>query len=175
MLDKLKRDYARSSKNKKTLIVMAIYRAGNELFYSNLNGVLKRPLMLLLKIAKFLFVEIPYGTELPFETKIGGGLQLDHAKGLIIHPSVVIGENCTIFHQVTIGENHHRLNHSVAPKIGDNVFIGAGAKVFGAIEIGSGTKIGANAVVTKSVPENSVVVGFNKLVTSTKTELRRND
>jgi serine acetyltransferase len=81
LLDKLKRDYARSSKNKKTLIVMAIYRAGNELFYSNLNGVLKRPLMLLLKIAKFLFVEIPYGTELPFETKIGGGLELDHAKG----------------------------------------------------------------------------------------------
>lgn len=73
--------------------------------------------------------------------------------GIIISGEAKIGKNCTIFHQVTIGTNGHGV-----PIIGDNVLIGAGAKILGPIKVGNGSKIGANVVVTKNIPENSVVV-----------------
>lgn len=76
-------------------------------------------------------------------------------KGIIIHPTAKIGRNVTILHQVTIGVRD--VNESAV--IGDNVFIGAGAKILGNIKIGNGAKIGANAVVIKDVPANATVVG----------------
>ena len=75
--------------------------------------------------------------------------------GIIIHPSAVIGANVTIMHQVTIGSRD--IDESAV--IGDDVFIGAGAKILGKIVIGNGAKIGANAVVIKDVPANATVVG----------------
>lgn len=73
--------------------------------------------------------------------------------GIIISGQAEIGANCTIFHQVTIGTNGKGV-----PKIGDNVTIGAGAKILGPISIGNNVSIGANAVVTENVPDNCVVV-----------------
>lgn len=67
--------------------------------------------------------------------------------------NAIIGSNCTIFHQVTIGEGK-----GGAPIIGDNVLIGAGAKIIGNVKIGSNSKIGVNAVVAHDVPENSIVI-----------------
>ena len=73
--------------------------------------------------------------------------------GIIISGEAEIGENCTIFHQVTIGTNGKGV-----PKIGDNVTIGAGAKVLGPIHIGNNVSIGANVVITENIPDNCIVV-----------------
>lgn len=73
--------------------------------------------------------------------------------GVFISPKAVIGKNCTIFQQVTIGQAHGE-----APVIGDNVFIGAGAKVIGGIHVGDNVKIGANCIVVEDIPDNSTVV-----------------
>ena len=76
--------------------------------------------------------------------------------GIIIASCAHIGRNCTIFHQVTIGNDNKDSNH--APTIGDNVVIYPGAKIVGKVKIGNNSVIGANAVVNYDVPENSLVV-----------------
>ncbi len=73
--------------------------------------------------------------------------------GIVVSHNAVIGKNATIFHQVTIGEGNNG-----APTIGDNVYIGAGAKIIGNIKIGNNVKIGANCVVFMDVPDNCTVV-----------------
>lgn len=74
--------------------------------------------------------------------------------GIIVSHNAVIGRNCTILHQVTIGEGKNGV-----PRIGNNVMIGAGAKVIGGIHIGNNVKIGAGCVVTKDIPDGATVVG----------------
>ncbi len=76
--------------------------------------------------------------------------------GIIISPDAHIGKNCTIFHQVTIGNDYSKLEN--APVIGDHVSIFPGAKIVGKVHVGNNCKIGANAVVVKDVPENSLVL-----------------
>ena len=79
--------------------------------------------------------------------------------GIFIASAAKIGKGCTVFQQVTIGINSLKDSKNYgAPTIGDNVYIGAGAKVIGNVTVGSNTRIGANAVVAKSCPENSLVV-----------------
>jgi serine O-acetyltransferase len=102
------------------------------------------------------FIEITTGISIPVECKIGRGLRIHHFGGIIFHPSAELGENCTIYHQVTIGDRGGRGN---AAKIGDNVTVGAGAKIIGEIEIGSNCIIGANAVIRESIPAGSVATG----------------
>ena len=87
---------------------------------------------------------------------IGPGLYIGHFGGIIVSSAAVIGENCNISHGVTIGAAGTRQRGGV-PRIGNNVYIGPGAKVFGRITIGNNVKIGANCVVHKDVPENAVV------------------
>lgn len=79
-----------------------------------------------------------------------------HLNGIIISYYAKIGDNCTIYQQVTIAQDEF----NNAPEIGDNVVIGAGAKLLGNIKIGNNVKIGANAVVVKNVPDNCTVVGI---------------
>ena len=93
------------------------------------------------------------GTHIGFGARFKSPPILPHGLyGIIVSHNATIGADCTIFHQVTIGEGK-----SGAPVIGDNVMIGAGAKIIGNVHIGSGSKIGANAVVVHDVPENAVV------------------
>ncbi|NMB88574.1 MAG: serine O-acetyltransferase [Chloroflexi bacterium] len=98
------------------------------------------------------------GIEIHPGAQIGHALFIDHGMGVVIGETAEIGRNVTLYHGVTLGgvslEKGKR-----HPTIEDNVVIGAGAKVLGAIHIGAGSRIGANAVVVKSVPPNSVVVG----------------
>ncbi len=79
--------------------------------------------------------------------------------GIFIAANAAVGEGCTIFHQVTIGSNTFKDSKGFgAPKIGDRVYIGAGAKIIGGITIGNDVRIGANAVVSRDVPDNATVV-----------------
>lgn len=84
--------------------------------------------------------------------------------GIIVSKNAIIGENVTIFHQVTIGEGK-----GGAPRIGDNCYIGAGAKIIGNIGVGDNVRIGANCVVVEDIPDNSTVVLEKPRV------IRRND
>ncbi|SMY07370.1 serine O-acetyltransferase [Flavimaricola marinus] len=94
--------------------------------------------------------------EIHLTTQIGGGLRIPHPNGIVIHPDSVIGPNCTIMAQVTLGSGRE---HGV-PRIGGHVDIGAGAKLLGPITVGDHAQIGANAVVTKDVPAGHVAVGI---------------
>lgn len=102
------------------------------------------------------YIEITTGISIPAEAKIGKGLLIHHFGGIVLHSNVVMGENCTLNYNVTIGTKSHS---DKAPKIGNNVEIGVGARVLGDITIGNNCQIGANAVVVKSVPDNCVVAG----------------
>lgn len=97
---------------------------------------------------------VKYGVFVSKEAKIGKKLIIGHYNGLVIGSGVEIGDNCTLYQQVTIGQNR---NHY--PKLGNNITVYAGAKIIGGITIGDNCKIGANAVVNKDVPANCTAVG----------------
>jgi serine acetyltransferase len=100
-----------------------------------------------------------YGIELPYTAQIGQGVIIEHQHGIVIHGNVVIGDNCIIRQGVTIGIRYmDRLTE--APVIGNNVNIGAGAKLLGKITIGDNVNIGANAVVISSFLSNNIVAGI---------------
>jgi serine O-acetyltransferase len=107
-------------------------------------------------VARHRFWSVVTGADIPLNCNIGGGLSIPHPNGIVIHPAAVIGVNCLIFQQVTIG---NRAGDGV-PKIGDHVDIGAGAKILGPIEVGSFARIGANAVIIKNVEVESVALGI---------------
>jgi len=99
------------------------------------------------------------GIEIHPGAKIGSGLFIDHGMGVVIGETAEVGNNVTMYHGVTLGGtgNEKGKRH---PTVGDNVTIGAGAKVLGNIYIASGTRIGANSVVLKNTSPNSTVVGI---------------
>ena len=99
------------------------------------------------------------GIEIHPGATIGKGLFIDHGTGVVIGETTIIGDNVTMFHGVTLGGTGNGKTKKRHPTIGDNVFIGSGAKVLGNITIGKNVKIGANAVVLKSVEKGSTVVG----------------
>jgi len=94
---------------------------------------------------------------------LGGGLLMDHATGIVIGETARVGENCTILHSVTLGGTGKERGDR-HPKISDNVVLGAGATVLGNIQVGRGSTVGSQAVVTKDVPDGMTVVGLNKLL-----------
>lgn len=98
------------------------------------------------------------GIEIHPGAKIGHGLFIDHGLGVVIGETAEIGNNVTIFHSVTLGGTGKDTGKR-HPTVGDNVFIGAGAKILGPITIGNGSKIGAGAVVVRPVPPGATVVG----------------
>lgn len=115
----------------------------------------------LLQLLNFLV----YGIETRPRCDIGGGLFLPHTHGTVIGARS-IGRNCTIFQGVTLGASQPDLADidELRPVIGDDVTIGSGAKVIGAITIGTGSTIGANAVVTRDVPPDSLVLAGHPVV-----------
>jgi serine O-acetyltransferase len=98
------------------------------------------------------------GIEIHPGATLGQSFFIDHGMGVVIGETAEVGNNVTLYHGVTLGGTSlHKVKRH--PTIGDNVVIGAGAKVLGAITIGNNSRIGANAVVIKSTPPDSVVVG----------------
>jgi serine O-acetyltransferase len=98
------------------------------------------------------------GIEIHPGAKIGRGLFIDHGMGVVIGETAELGEEVTLYHTVTLGGTSLQKGKR-HPTLGDRVTVGAGAKILGPIEIGCDSRIGANAVVVKSAPSNSVIVG----------------
>ena len=104
------------------------------------------------------FARLVTGIEIHPGAKIGKRLFIDHGMGIVIGETASIGDNCTIYHNVTLGGTGRDKNKR-HPDIGNNVIIGCGAKILGPIKIGNNVKIGANAVVLNDVEDNSTIVG----------------
>jgi serine O-acetyltransferase len=100
-----------------------------------------------------------YGIDIPHGTYIGDGLYISHSGGIVVNVDARIGRNCNLSQGVTIGQGNRGRNKGAAT-IGDGVYFGPGSKVVGAVTIGNNVAIGANCVVSKDVPDNSVVVGI---------------
>lgn len=99
------------------------------------------------------------GIEIHPGAKIGRGVFIDHGSGVVIGETTVVGDNCTLYQGVTLGGTgkHTGKRH---PTLGNNVMVGAGAKVLGPFKVGDNSKIAANAVVLEEIPANSTAVGI---------------
>ena len=106
------------------------------------------------------------GIEIHPKAKIGKNLFIDHGMGVVIGETSHIGDNVTIYHNVTLGGISPSINTNEQrdikrhPTLGDNVVVGSGAQILGPVKIGKDSLIGANAVVTKDVSERSIMVGI---------------
>jgi serine O-acetyltransferase len=98
------------------------------------------------------------GIEIHPGAQLGRRVVIDHGMGVVIGETAIIGDDVLIYHGVTLGGKTNTIEKR-HPTIGNNVLIGAGAKIIGDIEIGNDAQIGANAVVTKSIPAGAVIVG----------------
>ena len=100
-----------------------------------------------------------YGIELPYTASIGRRVVIEHQHGIVIHGQCVIGDDCIIRQGVTLG-NKTLDRPEDAPKLGNRVNVGAGAKILGLVTIGDDATIGANAVVVKNVPPGALAMGI---------------
>lgn len=99
------------------------------------------------------------GIEIHPGARIGSGLFIDHGMGVVIGETAQIGDNCTIYHQVTLGGTGKNTGKR-HPTVGSNVLIGAGCKILGPVTIGDNVRLGAGSVVLKSIPSNSTAIGM---------------
>ena len=123
---------------------MVVYRFGRWR-YGIASPLIRKPFSLVYKVL-YKLVQILTGIELPCEVVVGPGFVIDHFGGIVISGYARFGSNCRLRNGVVVGLKN--INDPCAPHIGDNVDIGAGAKVLGNIRIGNNVAIGANAVVT---------------------------
>lgn len=113
-----------------------------------------------------LLIFLIYNSKIPYQAKIGRGSTFGYGgMGVVIHSKSIIGVNCTICQQVSIGGNSR---FPEVPVIGNNVYIAKGSIVMGGITIGNNVTIGANAVVTKPIPDNAIVAGVPTKILRTK-------
>ncbi len=103
------------------------------------------------------------GIEIHPGAKIGRRFFIDHGMGIVIGETATIGNDCTMYHNATLGGTG-KDKCKRHPDIGNNVMIGAGAKVLGPIKIGNNVKIGANSTVLKDIPDNVTVVKYNEII-----------
>jgi serine O-acetyltransferase len=139
---------------------LVIYRFGRWR-YTVKTPLIRKVFSLIYRIL-YKLVQILTGIELPCEAQIGKMFVIDHFGGIVISGYASFGDHCRIRNGVVVGLK--RVGEPCAPRIGNNVDIGAGAKLLGAITIGDNVLIGANAVVTCDVPENSIAVGVPAII-----------
>ena len=137
------------------LWVMAVYRFGRWR-YRIRSRLIRKPFSFLYKLLKTV-CEILTGIELPCEASVGKRFKIEHFGNIIVSGDAVFGDDVVVRNGVTIGLR--RTGVRGAPVIGNQVDIGAGAKILGRINIGNHVVIGANAVVIEDVPPNSIAVG----------------
>lgn len=150
--------------NEPSIVVVVLYRWGR--WIRSIRFAPARFLLNCVFVPLYGFFTCFVGISLPRGAKIGGGLRIDHFGAIVISPGAVIGKHCTIRQGVTIG---NRKSLDDIPVVGDNVNIGAGAKILGAVRIGNNVKIGANAVVLCDVPDGCTAIGVPAKVLSPKT------
>ena len=158
----IKRDPAAKSK----LSIILTYPGAKAVFFhkiANFFAVAKFNLIarIISQFSRFLT-----GIEIHPKANIGKNLFIDHGMGVVIGETSEIGDNVTIYHMATLGgispsiNSNEQRNIKRHPTLKDNVVIGSGAQILGPVTVGKNAKIGANAVVTKDVPENAVMVGI---------------
>lgn len=135
---------------------ICIHRLSHHLWNRNFHLTAR----LLSQIARFLT-----GIEIHPAVKIGKGFMIDHGMGVVIGETTEIGNNVTLYHDVTLGgttvfDKNGKICTKRHPTIGNNVIIGSGAQILGPIKLGNNVKVGSNAIVIKDVPANTTVVGF---------------
>ena len=149
--------------SRSVLEVIILYPGFHILVFHRLSHFLYRHKLLFLarlisQIGRFFT-----GIEIHTKKKIGRRLFIDHGMGIVIGETATIGDDCTIYHNSTLGGTGKDKNKR-HPDIGNNVMVGAGAKVLGPIQIGNNVKIGANSTVLKNIPDNVTVVRCNEIV-----------
>lgn len=156
MFDNLREDWRTYERDiwRQGLWVMVTYRFGNWRY--RLPVLLRKPASLIYKLMK-IWTQIVTGIDIPCETRVGRRLRIEHFGGVIISGDAIIGDDVVLRNGVTIGLRH--TGKAGAPRIGNRVDIGAGAKVLGSISIGDDVVIGANAVVLQDVPPGALAVG----------------
>ena len=157
----IKRDPAAKSK----LSIILTYPGAKAVFFhkiANFFAIAKFHLVarIISQFSRFLT-----GIEIHPKANIGKNLFIDHGMGVVIGETSEIGDNVTIYHMATLGgispsvNSNEQRNIKRHPTLKDNVVVGSGAQILGPVTVGKNAKIGANAVVTKDVPENAVMVG----------------
>lgn len=142
---------------------IVIFRLSHWLYQHKLS-----PLAKILSLTNFVL----FGLEIAVRCEIGGGLYFPHTQGTVIGAHT-IGVNATIYHNVTFGAREIDLDYSESsrPTVGDNVIVGAGAKVLGDVHLGNNSRVGANAVVLESVPDGTTVIGIPARIIKQSSEL----
>ncbi|MDC7223951.1 MAG: hypothetical protein PQJ60_09435 [Spirochaetales bacterium] len=146
--------------------VMRVYRFG-QWRYGIKNRLIRMPFSLIYKI-RYRRIIMKTGIEFPCEIKTGKNFRIDHQNGIVVSGYAEFGDDCVIRNGVTIGLKNVQIPK--APRFGNSVDIGAGAKVLGDITIGNNVKIGANAVVLQDVPDNCLAVGIPARIIKSKEE-----
>jgi serine O-acetyltransferase len=139
---------------------MVVYRFGRWRY--GVRPSLLRKLFSLLYKVLYKLVQILTGIELPCEVDVGHGFVIEHSGGIVVSGFARFGNNCRIRNGVVIGLA--RIDQPCAPQLGDDVDVGAGAKLLGNIRIGNHVRIGANAVVITDVPDHCIAVGVPAVV-----------
>ena len=156
------RDLAAKSK----LSLVLTYPGVKAVFFHRLANFFSTAKFEIIAIMISQFSRFLTGIEIHPKAKIGKNLFIDHGMGVVIGETSEIGENVTIYHMVTLGgiapsiNSNGQRNIKRHPTIEDDVVIGSGAQVLGPVRVGRCAKIGANAVITKDVPEKAVMVGI---------------
>jgi len=114
------------------------------------------------------------GIEIHPGATIGRRVFIDHGMGIVVGETAVIGDDCTLYHGVTLGGTSWKKGKR-HPTLGQGVVIGAGAKVLGPIEVGDGAKIGSNAVVVRDVPADATAVGIPARIVTAEDQARREE
>lgn len=158
LLRELKNAYQKNPNFKGKIVVISylIVRYVRVRMGSKMSYLLLAPVVVLYKF----LTDFCLKCEIPASVRIGSGLIVHHVTGIVLNSNVVIGQDCTINHNVTVG-NKIDDNGKVlgTPVIGDNVIIGPNTVLFGPITVGNNVTVGAGSVVVKSVPDNAVIAG----------------
>jgi serine acetyltransferase len=152
--DVLRADWRANRLEGRSLVIVTLFRLAQA---ARAQRRELRPLVVPLLVLYKLIVEWLLTVDLPVRTRVGPGLTLNHAYGIVIHPDTVLGSRCVLIQGVTIGQRTSTDRR--APVIGDNVIFGANACALGSIAIGDGARIGAGAVVMQDVPAGATAVG----------------
>jgi serine O-acetyltransferase len=162
MFDNIRRDYRAhgSDWGAQGFWVLIVYRFGRWRY--KVRPKLLRKFFSLLYRVWYKLIQIVTGIELPCEVEIGENFVIDHFGGIVISGYAKFGDNCRLRTGVVVGLQ--RVDEPGAPVIGNDVDIGVGAKILGHIKVGNHVVIGANAVVIRDVPDNSIAVGVPAVI-----------